>query len=735
MSIGIERIRFYTPPFYLSLETLAKARGIDPDKYLVGLGQEKMAVIPPDESVVSMAANAAESILTEKDKQQIGMVLFATESGVDQSKAAGIYVHSLLGLPKHCRVLELKQACYSATGGLQLAYSWLAQHPKQKVLLLASDVARYGLNTPGEPSQGGGAIAMLLSHKPSILSIEPGSGMYTTDVMDFWRPNYRDEALVEGKYSCEIYLKALAETWDHYHSETQRAYDDHDQFIYHIPFPRLAEKAHQHLRTHLALEALNKTELKAALGSSLSYSRQTGNCYSGSLYLGLVSLLDQHKQDLSGQRIGCYSYGSGCVAEFFSLKVTRGYQDHLDTRAHKQMLKARRELSLAEYEEYYRYHAMDGEPNRELPKTTHGRFRFAGTKDHKPIYAEAKPLTHDVQAVAPGKIILSGEHAVVQGAPALVTAVNRYTTATVTPESEGLSLELKDLEHFGTATFDKLKQIKDRLQDAHQKFARGERGIRDVIQKPFELMQYTISHTLERFDPKRKSGFKVNTTSDIPIGCGMGSSAASIVSTNYAVTHFLGEHIDNKSQFELSLAAENLQHGRSSGIDLHVVMHGGCHWFEQGKAERCGGIQGELMILNTGEPSSTTGDCVSAATQKFVSDPTLTAQFSEVTEAVKANLLKHDDKGLIKAIKRNHQLLCQLGVVPTHVQTLIREIEQAGGAAKICGAGSISGDAAGIIWAVGDYKALKAIAKQQGYVLEKVQIESKGVALVTEQTA
>ena len=131
--VGIDDASFQTPLFYLRLEDLATMRGIEPNKYRVGLGQYKMAVPPPDEGIVTMAASAAHRILNEDNRDQIGLVLFATESSIDQSKSAGIYVHQLLNLPKRCRVLELKQACYSATAGLQLALTWLQANPEQKV--------------------------------------------------------------------------------------------------------------------------------------------------------------------------------------------------------------------------------------------------------------------------------------------------------------------------------------------------------------------------------------------------------------------------------------------------------------------------------------------------------------------------------------------------------------------------------------------------------------------------
>ena len=210
MQTGIETIAFYTPRYYLNLDTLAKKRGVEADKYRLGIGQEKMAVPPPDEDIVTMAATAGREALAHVDIQDIDMLMFATESGIDQSKAAAIYAHSLLKLPSHCQSFELKQACCSGTAGLQLALAHVQANPKKKVLLLMSDIARYGLGAAGEPTQGAGAIAMVISATPKVLSIDSVFGGYTEDVMDFWRPNYMEEALVDGKYSIKIYLRALS---------------------------------------------------------------------------------------------------------------------------------------------------------------------------------------------------------------------------------------------------------------------------------------------------------------------------------------------------------------------------------------------------------------------------------------------------------------------------------------------------------------------------------------------
>ena len=165
---GIEALTFYTPGFYLDLESLAQERGEDPQKYSVGLGQMRMSVPPPDEDIVTMGANAASRALEGVDRDSIDTLMFATESGIDQSKAAAIYVHQLLDLPQSCKAFEIKQACCGSTAALQMAQALVMQKPKKRVLIVASDTARYGIGTAGEPTQGAGAIAMVVSKHTNL---------------------------------------------------------------------------------------------------------------------------------------------------------------------------------------------------------------------------------------------------------------------------------------------------------------------------------------------------------------------------------------------------------------------------------------------------------------------------------------------------------------------------------------------------------------------------------------
>jgi hydroxymethylglutaryl-CoA synthase len=390
MKVGIESIGFYTPRYFLDLKTLADVRNVDVNKYYQGIGQEKMSVPPPDEDIITMAANAAQQVLKPSDKDNIKTLMLATESGVDQSKAGGIWVHHLLELPAHCRVFELKQACYSGTAGLQMAMAMLRQEPEHKILLIMTDIARYGLNTPGEITQGAGAVAMVLSVDPKIISFNKQSGVYTEDVMDFWRPNYLNEALVDGPASVRIYLRALSESWYEFHSKSKLNFDDFAGFCYHLPFTKMGEKAQIHLAKSSGFKDCSRKNLLEQIQPGLAYNRIIGNVYTASLYLSLISLLEKSNNDLSGEHIGFFSYGSGCVGEFFSGQLSDVYHQQLDKNLHEQLLNNRTEIDYEQYRSFYTYPYPTDASDHVIARNNIGNFRLSRIKNHKRIYENVK---------------------------------------------------------------------------------------------------------------------------------------------------------------------------------------------------------------------------------------------------------------------------------------------------------------------------------------------------------
>ncbi|MEV6752859.1 hydroxymethylglutaryl-CoA synthase [Streptomyces sp. NPDC051214] len=383
-AIGIHDLSFATTQYVLTHATLAAETGTDVAKYHVGIGQRSMSVPAADEDIVTMAAAAAAPIIARHGADRIRTVVLATETSVDQAKAAGIYVHSLLGLPSATRVVELKQACYGATAALQFAVGLVHRDRTQQVLVIASDVSRYELGSPGEATQGAAAVAMLVGADPALVRIEDPSGVFTADVMDFWRPNYRSTALVDGQESISAYLQAVEGAWKDYTEQGGREPGEFRAFCYHQPFTKMAYKAHKHLLHHCGHDA-DEGEIARSLGHTTTYNADVGNSYTASTYLGLAALLDD-ADDLTGEAIGFLSYGSGSVAEFFAGTVVPGYRAHLRTEAHRAAIARRQDIDYARYRALHEHSFPADGGDHPVPRETTGPYRMAGLLGHKRIY-------------------------------------------------------------------------------------------------------------------------------------------------------------------------------------------------------------------------------------------------------------------------------------------------------------------------------------------------------------
>ena len=351
MTIGIDKIGFATSQYVLKLQDLAEARGIDPEKLSKGLLLKELSIAPLTEDIVTLAASASDSILTEQERAEIDMVIVATESGIDQSKAAAVFVHGLLGIQPFARSFEIKEACYGATAALHYAKLHVENSPKSKVLVIASDIAKYGIETSGEPTQGAGSVAMLITQNPRIMAFNNDNVAQTRDIMDFWRPNYSTTPYVNGVYSTQQYLDSLKTTWLEYQKRYQLTLDDFAAVCFHLPYPKLALKGLKKIMDK-NLPQEKKDLLQNHFDQSILYSQKVGNIYTGSLFLGLLSLLENTDSLKAGDKIALYSYGSGAVAEFFSGELVEGYEAYLDKdRLNK--LNQRTALSVADYEKVF----------------------------------------------------------------------------------------------------------------------------------------------------------------------------------------------------------------------------------------------------------------------------------------------------------------------------------------------------------------------------------------------
>jgi len=362
VKVGIEKIRVYPCSMALDMKELCKERNHPWEDLRDVMLIDERAVCPPWEDPVTIAVNAAAPMLTEQDKQDIELIIVCSESGVDQEKPMSTWVHRHCGIQPRCRNFEAKHACYSGTGAMHLAASWLVSGiagPKAKALVVTSDLSRKHFHKPYEFVMGGGATAMLISRDPRFFEIELGkSAIYTNEVSDLTRPTLIVEQ-GNSETSLLSYIDAVESTVSGYIEKVSQmtgervTYDYFKKNIYHMPFGgmtvRASRAALRQFGSYKKAEADAIWEQKTK--KSLTYSRRMGGTYAGSTFIGMLGMIDNSEDIRPGDRFGVFSYGSGCCAEFYSGLV--GYDAKAVAREAglRELQDSRYKCSVREYEE------------------------------------------------------------------------------------------------------------------------------------------------------------------------------------------------------------------------------------------------------------------------------------------------------------------------------------------------------------------------------------------------
>lgn len=386
--VGLDHVAAYVPNQYLPMEDLARARGVEPSKYLVGIGIKEMAVPSQEEDVVVLGANAGRDVLEEAgiSPKDVGLLIVGTESAEDKSKPTATHIHDLLGISSNCRVYDVIHACIGATYGVLTAIDWVRGSGKY-ALVIASDIAKYGIGAPGEATQGAGAVAMLISRNPRLMALEE-IGAFSKNVYDFWKPLDRDFPIVKGVYSAECYTEAVLKCF------SGRKIDRNAAFLYHTPYPGIVKQAHAKVVKMFDEHVDPQQHYKNRVASSILYASRVGNIYTGSLWLSLVSFLENHLASATESEVsdrgteeglvGCYmfSYGSGCGAVLMRGELSRTWAIMAQKLKVGERLGKRVKLSIEEYERlmYSREAVRWNQP-------TYSHFKFEGVRDNERVYA------------------------------------------------------------------------------------------------------------------------------------------------------------------------------------------------------------------------------------------------------------------------------------------------------------------------------------------------------------
>lgn len=286
---------------------------------------------------------------------------------------------------------------------------------------------------------------------------------------------------------------------------------------------------------------------------------------------------------------------------------------------------------------------------------------------------------------APGKVIISGEHAVVYGKPALVCAINKRLQVDI-------SLAQKQGKHnYGMRIIDKTVRT-------------------FLIEKKIPIHE-------------KKYVYAIN--SDIPIGRGLGSSSALCIAGCAALLElYTNKQWSTEEVNNCAYKAEKIFHTNPSGVDNTASAFGGLIYYRKEfeflkiinklSCQIPRQIEHNLCLIDSGEPLETTAEMVEKVgalynkKQEQVEKSLQTIE--KTTKGIVFSLVKEDVQLFEKSVIQNQKELEHLNVVAPHSKKLLKDL-YAFGVGKITGAGGVMGGSGYILFYIKEKKGLMTYLK------------------------
>jgi len=403
---GVDAASFYVPSLYLEIKDLAEQRGIEPAKLEKGLGLHKMALPDVHEDSATFAAEALLKLIQDYNlnPKEISRVYLGTESALDAAKPTATYAVQMVEEYltedfgersfKNCDVVDMTFACVGAVDALHNSLDFVRANPLKKAIVIASDYAKYELASSGEYTQGGGAVALLVSANPRLLEIDNNWGVATESVFDFFKPRrhfsksdlthapenfpdkievFTDEPVFDGQYSNQCYQDRIREAYEHYKDQTftVRPYENWRYLIFHLPYAFHGKRVFTEIYSLENKLDFSDPEKQKAIAKSEDYisfindkiersqraSSEIGNMYTASIFMALLSALQisfNENEDLTEQEIGFLAYGSGSKAKVFVGKMAPEWKSVVTKWNLFEELNKRHQINFETYEKLHR---------------------------------------------------------------------------------------------------------------------------------------------------------------------------------------------------------------------------------------------------------------------------------------------------------------------------------------------------------------------------------------------
>lgn len=270
--VGISGFAVYVPPYRVDLRSWCDWTDSPWDKTRAVIGHS-FRMRGPDQSVYTIAATAVMRLIEryDIDPRRVGFLGLGTESSTDNS-AGAVIVKGMVDealqerasapINRNCEVPEVKHACLGGVYALKYAARYLALEPQDRcAIVVSADIAEYARGSSGEPTQGAGAVAMLVERDPQMLSVDLAhiGSASSYRAVDFRKPvlrniirgtlncHFQDLPVFNGKYSTTCYLDetlhALDDMVQRMGSEPAQYFRELAAVFMHRPYHRMPESS------------------------------------------------------------------------------------------------------------------------------------------------------------------------------------------------------------------------------------------------------------------------------------------------------------------------------------------------------------------------------------------------------------------------------------------------------------------------------------------------------------
>ncbi|MCK4479233.1 MAG: hydroxymethylglutaryl-CoA synthase family protein [Candidatus Lokiarchaeota archaeon] len=401
-NIGIDSVGFHAPRHFVKLEELALQRKVDPEKYAKGLLSKEMRVVDADEDIISLGLKAGYNALQRGNisPRSIDALFVGTETEVYAAKSISNIFAEMLNISPNSLTQDIYNACAGGTLAILNAIALIEKEIISKALIISADISQYHLGSPGEPTQGSGAIGLVISKNPRVAKFSTKFGKISGNVNDFFRPANDKNARAFGSYSQATYIDFQLKAYDDLISNMG---DFHANFYtFHAPYSKLPLKIMQQIILkrwikHISdlpkfeankirssilkkidsflhdvtvlpeylylklnergfssstLERLSNwvnTNIKAMVLPQLRVPMHFGNMYNASVWAQVIFLLENHAHVNDTIYFGSYGSGATCISGL--LKVQNRFNEIVQNGPHiNDFIHLKKKKSVLEYE-------------------------------------------------------------------------------------------------------------------------------------------------------------------------------------------------------------------------------------------------------------------------------------------------------------------------------------------------------------------------------------------------